>query len=320
MTSQKRPGVFFTLVGPAGVGKNRLMKSILAQTSLHQLPTATTRAIRVGEQPGREHHYVSLEEFQRMIDTGELLEHQVIHEQLYGMPRAAVEAALDAGEAIIADIEVFGAARACAAYPENVVSIFIEPPSIGVLIERMRERRESNAEIAKRLLRVPMELAYAPYCEYVILNDVFESAAERLYQIVTAELNGARGSVAVGQPHSYDYAYFVRAVPVFGNEALQSAALSARFNPDEFPHEAALRLVRDSLGIDASDRALIAGDQPDGSYLAPLLLDYHHDGSENITYTYGYKLDTRIAAPAGCRWVLLSDALPSAVLEGDGGA
>ena len=320
MTPKKRPGVFFTLVGPAGVGKNRLMKSILAQTNLHQLPTATTRAIRAGEQPGREHHFVSLEEFQRMIDDDELLEHQVIHEQLYGMPRAAVESALDSGAAIIADIEVLGAARACAAYPENVVAIFIEPPSIGVLIDRMRERHESNAEIGKRLLRVPMELAYAPNCEYVVLNDVFEIAAERLYRIVTAEINGARGSVPAGQPHSYDYAYFVRAVPVFGTEALQAGALSIQFDPEEFPHQAALRLVRDTLSIDASDHALIAGAQPDGSYLAPLLLDYNHDGSENITYTYGYKLDTRIDPPAGCRWVPLADALPNAVLERDGSA
>ncbi len=197
-----------------------------------------------------------------------------------------------------------------------MISIFIEPPSIGVLIERMRERRESSAEIGKRLLRVPMELAYAPYCEYVILNDVFESAAERLYQIVTAELNGARGSVPAGEPHSYKYAYFVRVVPVFGNEALQSSTLSIQFNPDEFPHEGALRLVRDTLDVDASDRALIAGDQPDGSYLAPLLLDYHHDGSENIIYTYGYKLDTRIAAPAGCRWVPLTTHCPAPCLSG----
>ncbi len=320
MTSQKRPGLFFTLVGPAGVGKNRLMKSILAQTDLRQLPTATTRAIRAGELRGREHHYVSLEEFQRMIDSDELLEHQVIHEQLYGMPRAAVEAALDSGEAIIADIEVLGAARACAAYPENVVSIFIEPPSIGILIERMRERRESSGEIGKRLLRVPMELAYAPYCEYVILNDVFESAAERLYQIIMAELHHARGSVPSGQPHSYDYAYFVRVIPTFGHEALQSAALTVQFNPEEQPHEAAVRLVSDVLGIDGSDRALMAGDQPDGGYLAPLLLDYSSNSREDITYTYGYKLDARRAAPAGSQWVSLADALPNAVLERDSGA
>ncbi len=320
MTSQQRPGVFFTLVGPAGVGKNRLMKAILAQTDLHQLPTATTRAIRAGEQPGREHHYVSLAEFQRMIDAGELLEHQVIHEQLYGMPRAAVESALNSGEAIIADIEVLGAARACEAYPENVVSIFIEPPSIGVLIERMRERRESSAEIGKRLLRVPMELAYAPYCEYVILNDVFESAAERLYQIVRAELNHARGTVPAGQPQSYDYTYVVRVVPVFGDEALQADALSTPFNPEELPHEAALQLVSDVLGIDGSDRALIAGDQPDGGYLAPLQLDYSHADGEQITYTYGYKLDARLTPPTGGQWVLLSAALPSVMPERGGGA
>ena len=66
-SSRKRPGLLFTLVGPAGAGKNRLMKYVLERTSLKQLPTATTRSIRPGEQEGREHHYVSVEEFQQMI-------------------------------------------------------------------------------------------------------------------------------------------------------------------------------------------------------------------------------------------------------------
>ncbi len=330
MTSRKRPGVLFTLVGPAGAGKNRLMKYVLERTPLRQLPTATTRAIRTDEQEGREHLYVSTEAFQRMIDTGELLEHQIIHEKLYGMPLAAVEAALDSGEAIVADIEVLGASRAQTAYPDNVVCVFIEPPSIGILIERMRERNESNAEIGKRLLRVPMELAYAPECDYVILNDDFDQAAQRLYEIVTKELyrepqDEHLAVVEAGQPHSYTFAYVVRIVPIFGAETLQcdSDVPSAQFNPDELPHSAALRLLHDTLGVEVREDALIYGDQPDGSYLPPLSLDYTDDGSERITYTYGYKLAARLAPRDGWRWTSLSEtpliaALQNAALEGDG--
>jgi guanylate kinase len=169
-SSRKRPGLFFTLVGPAGAGKNRLIKHVLAQTPLHQVATATTRPIRPGEQEGREHLYRSVEEFQQMIERGELLEHQVVHGQLYGMPRASIEASLEKGESIIADIEVKGAAEAQAAYPESAVSIFIETSTIGSLIERMRERGESESEIGKRLLRIPMELDEAPQSKYFILN------------------------------------------------------------------------------------------------------------------------------------------------------
>lgn len=146
---RERPGLLFTLVGPAGAGKSRLLKYVLERTPLRQLPTATTRSIRPGEQEGREHLYISRDSFRDMIDNDQLLEYQVIHGNLYGMPRKPVEAALDSGQSIIADIEVLGAARARETYPDNVVSIFIQPPSIGALIERMRERRESEAEIGK---------------------------------------------------------------------------------------------------------------------------------------------------------------------------
>src|SRR5579871_2392976 len=173
-SSRQRPGLLFTLVGPAGAGKNRLMRYVLERTPVTQFPTATTRPIRSGEQNGREHLFVSLTEFQHMIETDELLEHQVIHGNLYGMPRSAVEKAINDGHSLIADIEYLGAARARAIYPDNAVSIFIQTPSIGTLIDRMYERHETTAEIGKRLLRVPKELDYARECNYRILNDTFE--------------------------------------------------------------------------------------------------------------------------------------------------
>jgi len=324
--SRKRPGLLFTLVGPAGAGKNRLMNYVLERTNLKQLPTATTRPIRAGEQEGREHHYVSLETFQHMIDTDQLLEHQVIHGNLYGMPRAAIEAALDSGQSIIADIEVLGAARARKTYPENVVSIFIQPPSIGILIERMGERKEKAAEIGKRLLRVPMELEYGCNCEYAILNDSFERAAEKLYQIVATELRGERGMVQSDPLVPYRYQYEAHVIPVYRDETLWNAALPhvlvATFDAtEEMPHQAALHCLRSELGVSADEEALIAGGKPDGDYLPPVALEYSNDeggAGERVEYIYVGCLDERIDPPPGWTWKsvnALPESLGSAVME-----
>lgn len=311
---RKRPGLLFTLVGPAGAGKNRLIKHILGQTSLTQLPTATTRPIRAGEQEGREHLYVSREEFQRMIDQGELLEYQVIHGNLYGMPRAAVERALDSGQSIIADIEVYGAAHAREAYPENVISIFIQPPSIGTLIERMRERRETEAEIGKRLLRVPMELAYARDCSYIVLNDSFEHAAQLLQRIVETELSGAGKTDDGDQLIVYRYRYDAKIIPVFREEALHRASpqhdLIAAFGANDLPHKVALRCMQDELGVQPRETALLLSDRKDGDYLPPVALEYNRDeNGEHVTYDYLYCLDERIDAPAGWAWTSI-ETLP----------
>ncbi len=323
-SSRKRPGLLFTLVGPAGAGKNRLMKYVLERSSLKQLPTATTRSIRAGEQEGREHHYVTVEQFQEMIQSDELLEHQVIHGNLYGMPRSAVETALDSGQSVIADIEVLGATRARAIYPENVVSIFIQTPSIGTLIGRMRERHETESEIGKRLLRVPMELDYACDCDYAILNDSFDRAAETLYEIVNAELRGEH-AVGRGDPLIlYEYHYEAHLIPAYHDETLWNDApaqpLIASFRAeDELPHQAALRCLQSELGITPRESALITGDKLNGSYLPAVMLDYSSDeAGERVEYVYVYCLDERIAAPAGWAWKsvgALPDNLRNAVME-----
>lgn len=305
------------LVAPAGAGKNRLMQYVLGKTRLKQLPTATTRAIRPGEQEGREHLYVSVEEFQRMIGDGELLEHQIIHGNLYGMPLKAVENALDSGQAIIADIEVLGATLAREHYPENVVSIFIQPPSIGTLIERMRERRESEAEIGKRLLRVPMEMRYAASCTYVVINDKFDDAANLLLRIVEAELDGKRGSIAGNELIPFHFEYSARIIPVYHNETLRrmntSHDLAATFAENELPHSAALQCLQRELKLRTRESALTSSEQRDGDYIPPISLEYRRDeAGEHVAYNYLYCLDERIPAPAGWVWTP-ADGLPQAL-------
>lgn len=316
-SSNQRPGLLFPLVGPAGAGKNRLLNHVVNRTALRQLPTATTRSIRPGEQEGREHFYMSREAFQQKIAAGALLEHQVIHGNLYGMLRAEVEKALDSGSAIIADIEPLGAAHAHQAYPENVISIFIQPPSIGTLIQRMRERGEQEAEIGKRLLRVPQELAYIPECDYAILNDDFDRAAEKLYRIIQAELSGTRHSVPSDPVVDYRYRYEVQVVPFAQDQVLRRTAppseLSAPLSTGEQPHAVALRGLSAALGLEPNEAALTTSDQRDGDYLPPARLDYYQDADgEHLRYVYFYRLAPDFAPPPGWQWAA-SDKLAAAL-------
>lgn len=318
-SSTERPGILFTLVAPAGAGKNTLMQSVLARTSLRQLPTATTRLIRPGEQDGREHIFVTETIFRQMLDSGALLEHEFIHGNLYGMPRAAVEAALDSGEAIIADIGMMGDTRAREAYPQNVISIFVQPPSIGSLIARMRDRGEQEADISRRLLRVPGELAYARSCDYLVLNDSLADATNKLYEIVVARLGGDT-SVRGDAPVDYRFSYVAQMVPVFNNmtlrHAVQLSEPQAQIGDGELPHEAGLRALRSELKLDVREDAVIGGVKSDEEYLPPIRLTHTQDASgERIMYTYLYQLDTRIEAPAGWSWVDLPETINSALLE-----
>ncbi len=191
-----REGILFILIGPSGAGKNTLMKRVQEQLgSLSQLPTATTRAMRPGEQEGREHHFVSHEQFQELIDSGALIEYQPVHMgELYGTPRRTVEDAIRAGQDLIADIEFLGAGQISEAYPHNTVLIFVTPSSLDILAQRIRQRGNHSAEErANRLERAKFEMTFAPQCQYLILNDILEPAAEHLYQIIESERFRRRG-------------------------------------------------------------------------------------------------------------------------------
>jgi guanylate kinase len=187
--ADKRPGILFTLVGPGGAGKNALINTVLAHVdNLCQLPTATTRPKRPKEQQGREHEFVTIEQFRKMIAENALIEWQEVHQnRFYGTPRATVEKAIANGEDLIADIDVFGATRLHAAYPAHTVRIFIAPPSMQELEKRMRERGENEEEIAKRLQRAEIEMPYQTQCDRVIVNHNLATAVQELESIIQAE-------------------------------------------------------------------------------------------------------------------------------------
>jgi guanylate kinase len=322
--SQKRLGLLFILVAPAGAGKNALLN--IAKTrveGLTQLPTATTRPIREGEQQGREHLFVTPEQFQHMIDNGELLEWQEVHGRYYGMPRATVEQAMDDEQDMIADIDYKGATYIRSLYPDNVVLIYIQPPSIEVLIERMRERGETEAEIGKRLMRVPAEMGAAVNCDYLIVNENIEYASDILTSIIVAKRSQRDMlKLRAETPDKARPLFFAAsAIVVCNDEVLYREAAphfpTTLFTTDEQPQDAALRAVREQLGVKASLENLAASAPSKDNFLPPIKVDCGPQGTNvQLTMVYVYRLSARITPPSGWTWISQDTAnLPSQVLS-----
>jgi len=202
MMSDMPKGLLFVLVGPGGAGKNALMDTIMKQhPDIAQLTTATTRPMRSTEQQGKQHQFVSPEQFREMIANDELLEYQeVTPGRFYGIPRTIVENHLNNGQNLVADIEVLGAKILREHYPQDVRLIFVTVPGetederLEMLRARMIKRNGSLSEMDKirvqqRLERAAtLEFPFQASCDYVVVNDVMESAVQALEQIILSEI------------------------------------------------------------------------------------------------------------------------------------
>lgn len=147
----------------------------------------TTRDARPGEENGRHYHFVKVAEFERMRAEGEFLETALVHGNHYGTSRRTVEAECAAGSDVLLEIDWQGAAQIRALKPE-AVSIFVLPPSIAALEERLRNRGQDSAEvITRRVAAARGEIGHASEFDYVIINDEFDRAAQDLISIVRAE-------------------------------------------------------------------------------------------------------------------------------------
>jgi len=195
---QRRKGLMLVLSSPSGAGKTSLARRLMETDSdLVSSISVTTRPRRAGETDGIDYIFTSRERFEAMRDAGELLEWARVFDNLYGTPRAPVEEALNQGHDVLFDIDWQGGAQLRAAAPDDVVCIFILPPSADVLRERLRRRAMDSAEvIAKRLAGASMEMDQWRDYSYVIVNDDFEESLNNLHAILRAErLRRAR------QPH-----------------------------------------------------------------------------------------------------------------------
>jgi guanylate kinase len=184
-----RRGLLLILSSPSGAGKSTLSRMLMAwDPTMRFSVSATTRAPRPGEQDGREYHFRTREQFEAMVKSGEMLEHAEVFGNLYGSPKGPVVAAMEAGKDTVFDIDWQGGQQIKQAMRDDVVSIFILPPSIAELDRRLRTRgQDSNEVIAGRMAKSRDEISHWAEYDYVLVNDDLEQTFDRLKAILTSE-------------------------------------------------------------------------------------------------------------------------------------
>ena len=186
----ERRGLLIILSSPSGAGKSTLARALREwDPEIAFSVSATTRAPRPGEQDGREYFFRTQEEFEAMVQGGEMLEHATVFGNRYGSPRAPVEAAIAEGRDILFDIDWQGGQQINnSALAEDTVTIFILPPSMRELERRLIARGQDSPEVvAGRMARAADEVSHWAEYEYVLVNDDIDRCRERLIAIVTAE-------------------------------------------------------------------------------------------------------------------------------------
>jgi len=186
---QNREGLLLVVSGPAGVGKGTIDGILLDRHSnIHLSVSATTRAPRPGEIDGVHYFFIDEEKFRTMIDNNEFLEYMhVFNMHYYGTPKKYVEQELKSGHDVLLEIDVNGAMNIKKAYPDAVL-VFIAPPSMGSLKERLIGRNtETPEQIEKRFNTAFNEIRCIDQYDYVVVNDVIDVAVNRMEHILQAE-------------------------------------------------------------------------------------------------------------------------------------
>lgn len=185
-----RKGLLLILSSPSGAGKSTLARMLMDwDPTIRFSVSATTRAPRPGEVDGREYYFVTRAAFQDMVATGQMLEHAEVFGNLYGSPRAPVEAAMAEGRDTMFDIDWQGGQQIrSSALGRDVVSVFVLPPSIAELDRRLRGRaQDSDTVIAGRMAKSRDEISHWAEYDYVLVNDELTNTFKRLQGILEAE-------------------------------------------------------------------------------------------------------------------------------------
>ncbi len=190
MTEIQRNGLLIMLSSPSGAGKSTLSQRVLAEDPAVSFSiSATTRTARPGEVEGEHYFFKTEEQFRDMVSSGEMLEHAKVFGNLYGTPRGPVEAALAKGRDVVFDVDWQGGQQIRNSdLREAVVSIFVLPPSIAALYERLQARGQDSGEvIAARMQKARDEISHWAEYDYVLINENLATCEAELRAIISAE-------------------------------------------------------------------------------------------------------------------------------------
>lgn len=175
---------------PSGCGKTTIAREILKRhPEFYFSVSATTRQKRSNEVDGRDYHFISKNEFEKLIQQDELVEWQKIYDDYYGTPIYEIKKGSENCKAIIFDIDVLGALNIKKKFPDNTITIFIDVPSIEVLIKRLENRKtEDESTMKKRLERVEMEMKQKEFFDYIVVNDDLSKAINEVENIINNKI------------------------------------------------------------------------------------------------------------------------------------
>lgn len=192
LSELKRRGLMYVMSSPSGAGKTTITRALLkTNPDVTVSISATTRPRRAGEVHGQDYFFVTPEDFREMVDNGEMLEHAKVFDNYYGTPKKPVEEALSAGKDVIFDIDWQGTQQLSEIAREDLVTVFILPPSRSTLETRLKDRsrdtRETDEQIAGRMSKAADEMSHYIEYDYVIINDDIEAAISKSQLILDSE-------------------------------------------------------------------------------------------------------------------------------------
>ncbi len=187
-----RRGLLLVLSSPSGAGKTTISRALLqGDDNLALSVSATTRPPREGEVDGVHYHFTSEPEFQELVDSDGLLEWATVFKNSYGTPRATIETALDEGRDVLFDIDWQGTQQLRQKMPQDLVSVFVLPPSLAALESRLKSRQtmtdETDDQVAYRLSKAPGEVSHWAEYDFIIVNSTIDESVEQVRAILAAE-------------------------------------------------------------------------------------------------------------------------------------
>lgn len=189
MTAVTRRGLMLVLSSPSGAGKTTISRKLLeGDPGIAMSVSVTTRPPRPGERDGTDYHFINRARFDAMARGGELLEHAEVFGNGYGSPRAPIEAALASGRDVLFDIDWQGTQQLAQKMGADLVSVFILPPSLAELEQRLRRRaQDSDAVVRGRMAKASDEMSHWAEYDYIVINEDIAKSVTRVRSILDAE-------------------------------------------------------------------------------------------------------------------------------------